>query len=179
VRIWAVHALFAAILVGSLAAQERSADAFDDGRDLLEPGVLRIAMSQGLRLTEYRGASSLNPRVLVFDAPGCSQPTRVSLRLWTFEQESLLEHAPEPGYGRRYIYLDRTWSAPDPRAVFVQRLKYKSLSLFGLTEYVPSRYLLLVEAPMDCRAAQTIDWRSVWNRRSLAGEANAAAKSKG
>jgi hypothetical protein len=61
----------------------------------------------------------------------------------------------------------------------VQRMKYKSLAVLGLTEYAPSRRLLLIEAPTDCRAAQTIDWRSVWNRRNLTAQANAAAISKG
>ncbi len=178
-RVWAVHAIFAAILVGSLAAKERTAAPFEDSPDLLEPVVLRVAASQGLRLNEIRSASKGNPRVLVFDAPGCSHPMRVSLRLSTFEQESLLQSIPEPGYMRRYIYLDRTWNAPYPRAVFVERMKYKSLAVFGLTEYVPSSYLLLVEAPTDCRAAKTMDWRPVWNRYNLAAQADAAAIPKG
>ena len=178
-RVWAVHAIFAAILLGSLAAKERTAAPFEDSPDLLEPVVLRVAASQGLRLREIRTANKGIPRVLMFDAPGCMQPMRVSLRLWTFEQESLLESVPEPGYSRRYIYLDRTWNAPDPRAVFFERMKNKSLAMLGLTEYAPSSYLLLVEAPTGCRAAQTMDWRSVWSRRNLAAEVNAPAMPKG
>jgi hypothetical protein len=179
VRVWAIHAIFAAILVGSLAAKERTAAPFEDSPDLLEPVVLSVAASEGLRLLETGTASKGTPRVLVFEAPGCSHPMRVSLRLWTFEQESLLQRVPDLGYTRRYIYLDRTWDAPNPRAVFFQRMKYKWLAMFGLTEYVPSRYLLLVEAPVDCRAAETIDWRSVWSRRNLAAEVNAPAIPKG
>jgi hypothetical protein len=179
VRVWAVHAIFAAILVASLAEKERTAAPFEDSPDLLEPVVLRVAASQGLRLSEIRTASKGNPRVMVFDPPGCSHPMRVSLRLSTFEQESLLQSIPEPGYLRRYIYLDRTWNAPDPRAVFVERMKYKLLAVLGLTEYAPSGYLLLVEAPADCPAAETMDWRPVWNRHNLATQANAAAIPKG
>ncbi|HZZ62584.1 MAG TPA: hypothetical protein VFE63_15695 [Roseiarcus sp.] len=51
--------------------------------------------------------------------------------------------------------------------------------MFGLTEYAPSRRLLLVEAPVDCPAAKTVDWRSIWDRPNLAAEADATTKSKG
>ncbi len=112
-------------------------------------------------------------RTLVFDAPNCSQPVQVSLRLSTFEEESLTEPGSESGYTRRFIYIDRSWDRPDPRAVFVEHMKYSALAMFGLTEYVPSRYLVLVETPKNCRAAEDIDWSSAWSRDYL-GVAHAA-----
>ncbi|MBV8104957.1 MAG: hypothetical protein JO223_10105 [Hyphomicrobiales bacterium] len=78
-----------------------------------------------------------------------------------------MESAPEQGYTRRYIYFNRSWDTPDPRAAFVQRMKYGVLAAFGLTEYVPSWYLILVETPKNCRTAAAVDWRSVWNRNYL------------
>ncbi len=162
-RFSAPHAVFAAILVGSLAARALSANAFLDEASVLEPGVLRVAGSHGLGLREYRTTGGMVSRALVFQAPDCSQPVYVSLRLSTFEEQTLLESAPERGYSRRYIYFDRTWDTPDPWAAFAQRMKYAALSVFGLTRYVPSRYLLSVEAPVDCRAVEAIDWRYVWN----------------
>ncbi len=80
----------------------------------------------------------------------------------------MMHYAPEPGYVRRYIYFDRTWDTPDPRAAYLQRMKYAVLAKFGMTEYQPSDYLLLVEAPPHCHAAETIDWRPVWSRDTLA-----------
>jgi hypothetical protein len=47
-------------------------------------------------------------------------------------------------------------------------MKYRVLATFGLTEYTPSWYLILVETPKNCRTAAAIDWRSVWNRNYLA-----------
>ena len=167
-RAWAGHAVFATILMGSLAAQNRAADWPDNkSARLLEPAILRVAGSYGLNLHEYRTTSGTTSRTLVFEALGCSQPVKVSLRLSTFEEESLMESAPEQGYTRRYIYFNRSWDTPDPRAAFVQRMKYGVLAAFGLTEYVPSWYLILVETPKNCRTAAAVDWRSVWNRNYL------------
>jgi hypothetical protein len=168
VKAWAAHAMFAAILLGSLAAQVPAAGDPDDTATLFEPAILRVARSHGLGLREYKTTAGLMSPTLLFEAPGCSQPLQVSLHLWTFEEETLTEDAPQQRAIRRYVYLDRTWDAPDRLAVFVQRMKYRALAMFGLTEYVPSQYFLLLEAPADCRSAEDIDWRSVWNRNYIA-----------
>jgi hypothetical protein len=99
----------------------------------------------------------------------------VILRLATFEEETIMESAPEPGYTRRYVYFDQVWDTPGRWAAFVQRMKYAALGLFGLTKYAPSWYLLQVEAPANCRAAEAMDWRLVWNRDDLAA-AHASAE---
>ena len=166
-RAWAAHAIFAAILVGSLTIQKQTADALGEGVSL-EPAVVRIAESRGWSLREHRTTSGMVLPALVFDAPGCSQPVLVSLRLSTFEEETVMQYDTEQGYARSYIYFDRIWDSPDPRATFVQRMKYGFLAMFGMTEYEPSRYLLLVETPPHCQEAEAIDWRPVWNRHYLA-----------
>ena len=174
-RAWLGRALLATILLGSLAAQEWTADLPEDGPRILERGILRVAGSRGLTLREYKTTSGVMSRTLVFDAPGCSQPVKVSQRLWTFEEEPLLEGGAEQDYARRYIYIDRSWDRPDPRAMFVQRTKYRSLAMFGLTEYVASMYLILVETPKNCPTAKAVDWSSIWSRDYLeAAGANAA-----
>ncbi|MBV9288383.1 MAG: hypothetical protein JO288_11285 [Hyphomicrobiales bacterium] len=116
------------------------------------------------------------PPALVFEAPGCSLPVQVSPRLSNFEEESLMDYAPEQGYTRRYLYFDRSWDKPAPRAAFLQRMKYWALAMFGLTDYTPSRYLILVEAPKNCQSAEAVDWRSVWKRDYLAGAKTAPAQ---
>jgi hypothetical protein len=175
-RTWAAHTVFAAMLIGSLVTRERAADALGDNISL-EPAVLRVAGSHDWGLGEHR-TSGLVP-TLVFEAPGCSQPVFVSLRLSSFQEETMMHYAPESGYVRRYIYFDRTWDTPDARATYLQGMKYAVLAKFGMTEYEPSPYLLLVEAPPHCRAAETIDWRPVWGRNTLAAaQANAKATAK-
>ena len=174
-RAWAAHGVFAAILIGSLMTRERPAGAVADSSSL-EPAVLRVAGSHGWRIGDYRTTSGMVSRALVFGAPGCSQPVFVSLRLSSFEEETLMQYTAEPGYVRHYIYFDRTWDTPNPRAASLLRMKYAVLAMFGMTEYEPSRYLILVEAPPHCYAAETIDWRPVWSGDTLAAaQANAKA----
>ena len=81
--------------------------------------------------------------------------------------EPLLRSAREQGDVMRYIYIGRSWDKPDRLAVFTERMKYAALAPFGLTRYVPSQDLLLVESPSRCQAAIAVDWRNVWNRDYL------------
>jgi hypothetical protein len=168
-RIWAAHAVFATILVGSLAARERAAVAPVSSASF-ESAVLRVARSQGLRIREDQ-ASPAGPelRALTFDGPGCSQPVFVMTRFATLEDEPMMEAGPSPhGYLRSYVYVDQKWDRPDPRAIFVQRAEYGLLSMFGLTEYSPfgNTFVLEVDAPRDCHAADAIDWRAAWSRET-------------
>ncbi len=177
-RARAAHAVFAAILLGSIAIRDRAADTLPDSESL-EPAILRVAGSHGWSLRDYRPTSTMASRSLVFDVPGCSHPALVSLLLSTFEEATLMEDAAEPGYTRRYVYFDQTWATPEPWAAFVLRVKYEVLGMFGLAEYAPSHNLLLVESPVDCQAAAAIDWRTVWNpnyRAATRAGAEAATK---
>lgn len=163
-RVWAAHALFAAVLIGSLAGRERPAGAPLVGAGL-EPIIVSVARSQGLGFREYLAGNTGEERILAFDAPDCSQPVLATWRLATFEDEATVESAPRQGYQQQFFYIDRKWSRPDSWAVSIQRMKYSLLAMFGLTEYAPSAFTLQVETPRDCPAAQNLDWRSVWTYR--------------
>jgi hypothetical protein len=161
-RAWPLHVVFATILVGSLAAKERTADMLLDVDNAeLEAAVTSVAQSQGLAFRE--NVTVANLPALVFEAPGCSRPVLVVLRI-SFDDEPLVRPAREQGDVLRYVYLDRSWETPDRLAFFIERMKYAALATFGLTRYVPSGHLLLVDAPSQCQAANAIDWRNVWNR---------------
>jgi len=167
VRAWPLHVFFATILVGSLAAKERVADVVVEvDSDALETAVTRVARSHGLAFREYLTIAG-NVRALAFDAPGCSRPVLVVLRV-TFDfapmMQSAMQPAREQGDVLRYVYIDRSWEKPDRLAFFVDRMKYAALATLGLTRYVPSAHVLVVESSPRCQAAEAIDWRNVWNR---------------
>jgi hypothetical protein len=165
-RAWPLHVAFATILVGSLAAKERAADLLVDVDDVArETAVMRVARSHGLTFRDYGAlpGSGASLRALAFEAPGCSLPVLVVLRV-SFDEEPLLHSTREHGDVLRYVYIGRSWEKPDRLAFFVERMKYAALATFSLTRYVPSGHLLLVESPWQCQAADAIDWRSVWNR---------------
>ena len=90
-------------------------------------------------------------RALVFDAPGCLRPVLVVVLSAVIDLEPVLRSAREQGDVLRYIYIGRSWEKPDRLAVFTERMKYAALAPFGLTRYVPSQDLLLVESPSRCQ----------------------------
>lgn len=165
-RVWA-HAVFAAVLVGSLASRGRSAEAPVDSAGL-DSAVLSVARSQGLAFREYRASGTDWGRTMAFDVPGCSAPLLATWRPATFEDEQTGQSAPRQGYRQQYVYFDRKWSRPNPWAVSIQRMKHGVLALFGRTDYATSGFVLQVEAARDCPAAESIDWRPAWNRTDLA-----------
>ena len=161
-RLWA-HALFAAVLVGSLASRERSAEAPVDSASL-ESAALNVARSQGLAFREFRASETDWGRTMAFDVPGCSLPLLATWRPATFEDEATTQSALRQGYQQQYVYFDRKWSKPNRWAVSIQRMKYGLLALFGRADYATSSYVLEVEAPRDCSAAERVDWRPAWSR---------------
>jgi len=165
-RVWPLHFVFALILIGSLAAKARTTDVLSESTSL-EAAVIRVARSQGLAYREHTTIADTDIRALAFDAPACSRPIFVVFVLVTFDQASLVRSAREPHYAPRYVYIDRSWDKPHRLAVFVERMKYAVLAVFNFTQYVPSWHLLLVESPQECKAAETIDWRMVWDRDYL------------
>lgn len=176
-RAWPLHVVFATILVGSLAARERVADALVDvDSSSREAAVVGVAQSHGLALQGDTTVPGTNLTALAFEAPGCSGPILVVSRI-TFDYEPLLQFNREEGDVLRYVYIDRSWEKPYRLAAFAERMRYAALATFGLTRYLPSAYLLLVDSPSGCRAADGIDWRNVWSRDHLAaGETESAPK---
>jgi hypothetical protein len=169
-RAWPIHIVFATLLAGSLAAKERANDVLADVDTVdREAAVTRVAQSQGLTFRENMTIAGNMP-ALAFAAPSCSRPVIVILRV-TFDAEPLFAAAREQGDVLNYVYIDRSWGKPDRLPYFVERMKYAALATFGLSRYVPSAHLLLVDASPDCRAADAIDWRDVWNRDYITAEA--------
>jgi hypothetical protein len=165
-RRWFPHAVFAALLVASLSARLRAADVLAAPADL-EPAVQRLLEADGLA---YKGREPLKEsdvRALVFEAPGCTRQLIVISLAITFEEERILRIAGAAGAGRRYVYIDRSWAAPNPVEVFLTRMRHAALAMIGLSPYVPSPRMLLVDEPPDCPRIQSIDWRAVWGRDYL------------
>jgi hypothetical protein len=165
-RAWPLHVAFAAILVGSLATKYRTTDLLVEDSNL-EAMVIRVARAYGLAFRDYKTIGDTDIRSLVFELPGCARPVLVVLLSVAFDQEQVVRSAREPGYALRYVYIDRVWDKPHRLAVVAERAKYAALAIFGLTRFVPSWHLLLVESPADCRLVDGIDWQMVWSRDYL------------
>jgi hypothetical protein len=165
-KAWFAHAVFAALVVGSLSTRMKTPDALSRAVDL-EPAVFRIAQLHGLIFHSFLPVADTGRHALVFEAPGCAKPLRVFVRELNLAEEPFTQIAPEPDYSRRYVYVDKSWDRPDHLAVRVQQVKYELLSTLGQTQYLPGRELLQLELPPHCRAIEAIDWRMVWSRAYL------------
>jgi hypothetical protein len=163
-RAWPLHLVFATLLVGSLAAQQRTADMLVE----IDPGdlaaaVTRVAQSHGLAFRDHQTVYG-NVAALTFDAPGCSRPVTVALQV-NFDFAPFVQSSThESSEVARYVYINRSWERPNRLAFFIYRMKYAALATFGLTHYVPGGHLMLVQSPPDCQSAGVIDWSNVWNR---------------
>ena len=158
--------LFGLLLIGSLAIRGTAVDLWAEN-DNLEQAIIRVAEAQGLAFRRHTSVTDVDIRAITFDAPNCSGAVLVVPLAVTFEQEPIMRSAGGPHLTRRYVYLESSWDSPHRLAVFFERAKFATLAVFGLTRYVPSRQLLLVEAPSGCDAADGVDWRLVWDRRML------------
>ena len=160
------HVFFAVILVGSLIANQQAKDMLPQVDDN-KATVIRIARANGLALRNEQPIAGGALKTLVFDAPGCTQPVSVALLSITFEEMPIVQAVPGQHDNRRYVYLNRIWNRPERLPVFVEWQMHRALTMFGLTRYVPSRYMLLVDSPPGCRVADAIDWQNVWDRNFL------------
>jgi hypothetical protein len=157
------HTIFAGILIVSVAMAGRATDVLNENNDI-EPAVIRVARSHGLTLRKEETTTKEAVRTLVFEPSGCGSPLSVTLLSVTFEEEPLVQMVRGESDVVRYIYLNHVWTAPDRLASFFEWKLHKALRLFGLTQYVPSRYMLRVASPPGCRLVDAIDWRIVWKR---------------
>lgn len=161
-RRWLLHVAFAAILVGSLASRYHTTGHLAQGVSF-EPAVIRAARLRGLTFRGYTPIGDTDIRALRFELPGCPRPVLVVLLWMTFDQASIVREARTPGYNLRYVYIDRIWDRADPAAVLTQQVKYGALYAFGLSPYIPSGDVLLLESPAECNFASDIDWRIAWS----------------
>jgi hypothetical protein len=161
-RVWPARILFAGLLVGSLAAKDRSNDLAGKTPDL-EPAVIRVAQAGGLAFRQKTTFAGTDIPVLIFDAD-CSLPVLVAPLSLTLEEDPTIRSSREPGYALRYVYIEHTWEEPPRLAVYVERIKYAALAMLHLTQYTPFRQVLLVETPPHCSAAGDVDWHGIWQR---------------
>jgi hypothetical protein len=174
-KAWPLHLLFGTLLLGSLTAQQRTADTLVEiGPGDLAAAVTRVAQSHGWTFRDQETAYG-NVPALRFDAPGCSRPVTVALQVNFDFAPFVQSSARKVGDVARFVYIDRSWDRPNRLVFFFYRMKYAALATFGLTHYVPGGPLMLVEAPSDCGAVEAIDWSNVWNRDYVEATATASA----
>jgi hypothetical protein len=164
---WMAHAAFGIILIVSLTTRERASDVLTES-DRMEKAVIRLAQSHNLVFREFATITDTDIRTILFDARHCERPVSIALLPIIVEQEPLMRFSGARQDIRRYIYLGRSWSQPHYLAMFIERGKHTILAAFGMTVYVPSKVMLLIQSAPDCELGDTNDWRMLWSRDYLA-----------
>ena len=160
-RAWPARVLLASLLIGSLAIKAGTGGVFAEDHSF-EAAVIRVAQSGRLTLHQNNIITGTDIRTLIFDAAGCSRPVLAALLSLSFEEEPIVRSAREPGYALQYFYIERSWAEPPRLTIYVERVKYIVLGILGLTQFTPSRQVLLVESPPRCSAASDVKWQNVW-----------------
>ncbi len=118
--------------------------------------------------------------VVYFQRPECSRASLVLPYFINAEAEPLLARVTEPEFDRHFYYMDLSWREQHRVSMFLEWVKYAVLDLVGVSPYVPVRKAIVLADPPDCRPAQTIDWRELWeqNRRRNPASADITDLSK-
>jgi hypothetical protein len=160
------HALFALILTGSVLTNARPDDPPAEPNQLAA-AIIDVARSNDLSFRGQTTLANLGLTTLAFDAKGCREPITVALLSIDLEQLPWLRTINPENQTLHIIYYARRWREPDRVSIFWEQKKQQALAVVGLTSFVPSPYLLAIMAPTGCNAADTIDWRQIWDRRYL------------
>jgi hypothetical protein len=160
-RAWATRVLFAGLLLGALAARIQASHEPVDYD--VRPAVAGLLASGGIEARIMPSEDGALLKAVSFDAPECSGridvfPVRLSL-----QEGPLFDAAVGAGRERRIAYLGRTWEAPSRLDLRLEWLKYKVLSVLGLSPYTASTTALLIASPKGCAfAGRSIDWARFW-----------------
>lgn len=162
-----LRGLLLAALVASVAvrfetnrAREAMASDFDIGAAVEE--VIR-ANGYALRENPVKPPKMLS-RVVYFQRPECQQASLVLPYFINEEAAQLLVRVTEPGFERRFFYIDRDWREQSRAAMTLQWIKHVVLNVFGASHYVPVKMAIVLADPPNCHARQPIDWRPIWER---------------
>jgi hypothetical protein len=125
--------------------------------------IAQVLRSHGLQLRENPvkppGVLSV---VVYFQRPECKRASLVLPYFINAEVEPLLARVTEPGFDRRFYYMDSSWPEQHRAAMFLAWAKYAVLDLLGASPFIPVKKAIVLADPPDCHPADVIDWRMLW-----------------
>jgi hypothetical protein len=111
--------------------------------------------------------------VVYFQRPECDRVSLVFPYFINAETEPLLARVTEPGFEPHFYYMDGDWREQHRVSMFFAWLKYAALDLVGASPYVPVKKAIVLVDPPNCRPADIIDWRVLWEKGRLHNPVNA------
>jgi hypothetical protein len=142
---------------------------FDASRAIAD--VLR---SHGLKLGENPvKPPKLLSVVVYFQRPECDRTSLVLPYFINAEAAPLLARVTTPEFERRFYYMDSSWREQHRVLMFLEWVKFAVLDLIGASPYVPVKTAIVLADPPNCRPAEAIDWRVLWEKTAQRNPVNA------
>jgi hypothetical protein len=136
--------------------------------------IAQVLRSHGLQLRENPVKPPMVLSVVVyFQRPECDRASLVLPYFINAETEPLLARVTEPGFDRHFYYMDGSWREEHRVSMFLEWMKYAVLDLFGASPYVPVKKAIVMADPPNCRPADLIDWRVLWEKNRPHNPVNA------
>ena len=133
-----------------------------------EAAIVQVLRSHGLQLRENPvKPPKLLAAIVYFQRPECERVSLVLPYLINLAAEPFLARVTEPGADRHFYYLDGSWREQRRPAMYLEWVKYAMLDLIGASPYVPVKKAIVLVDPPDCRPADIIDWRVLWEKNRL------------
>ena len=160
-----LRAIFALLIIATVASKLQASARRDPD---MRAAVVDVLARQGIesRVDSARTYSLLGAAVR-FRMPGCDGSIDVVPIELNLHQTPLLDAIVEPGSVRHFVYLTRTSVSADRIGMRLEWLKYKALSVLGLSPYETISVALAVVEPRGCQAWSSIEWRTVWDRQTI------------
>ena len=140
----------------------------------VDAAIAQVLRSHGLRLRENPVKPPLVLSVVIyFQRPECDRASLVLPYFINAEAEPLLARVTEPGFDRHFYYMDGSWREQHRVSMFLEWMKYAVLDLVGASPYVPVKKAIVTADPPNCRPADVIDWRVLWEKDRQLNPVNA------
>jgi hypothetical protein len=167
VRTWAFRGVLLLTVLASLVVRFQGLRSHDEmvATFDVDSAIREVVLGSGFALRENpaRPPKALS-RAVYFQRPECSRASIVMPYAITSELLPFLAQAIEPGYARRFFYLDKSWGDPSRSAMFFEWAKNVILGFFRKQRFFTKGMAILVAEPVDCNRTDTIDWRQVWDK---------------
>ena len=174
---WGFRGALALSLITMLVIKHRSANERVVANEKFDAvsAVMDIVREKGLDPQQGSG-TAVSRRIVSFKAPDCDQPSMVLANDWNIDAKPFLTAKIPPSYTTHFRYMDFAGNTQDRNAMFLEWLQQSAKSMLGLSRFVPIRLALVISEAPDCKAAKSIDWRPLWDRGRVLGNASSGIK---
>ena len=135
--------------------------------DIRTAVVALIALRGWSAYDEAAGSPIALGKAINFQAPECDGIGQVFAVDLGLQLAPMLDRVVKPGYTRRFVYMGRTWAAPDRFGMRLEWLKNRALSLLRVGRYVANETVLVITEPNHCRMGDKVNWSAAWERGTL------------